>query len=71
MLISGKYVQCVVHHAEEINSCAIKVCGDQNVWREEHIIVKKDGIDDNFVINAQARKGIQTFLDENPSGMVQ
>ncbi|XP_048769482.1 uncharacterized protein LOC125675735 [Ostrea edulis] len=50
-----------------MNSYAIKVCGNQNVGRQVHIIVEKDGIDDTLFINNQARKDIQMFLDENPS----
>ncbi|XP_048769498.1 uncharacterized protein LOC125675751 isoform X2 [Ostrea edulis] len=63
-------IQFVVHHVEEMNSYAIKVCGKQNVGREVHIISKDDGIDSTLVINNQARKGIKKFLDENPSGEI-
>ncbi|XP_048768927.2 uncharacterized protein LOC125675357 isoform X2 [Ostrea edulis] len=63
----GESIRCVVHHVEEMNSNAIRVCGNQNVGRQVHIIVGKDGINDTLVINNQARKDIQMFLDENLS----
>ncbi|XP_048769507.2 uncharacterized protein LOC125675752 isoform X2 [Ostrea edulis] len=64
----GECIRCVVHHVEEMTSDTIKVCGNQHVGRQVHIIVEKERIDGNLVINNQARKGIQTFLDENSSG---